>query len=54
MVLIGSDDAERCRRSAQVNRRTPLQPLALIGALNIADRRSPGGVISLESLISPG
>ena len=50
--LIGADDAERCRRSAQIKRRTPLQPLVLIGAMKIEDRRSPGGVISLESLTS--
>ena len=50
--FIEADDAERCLRSAQIKHRTPLNPMILIGALKIADRRAPGGVISLESLTS--
>ena len=48
--LIEADDAESCRRSAQMKRGTPLHPMVLIGALKIADRRALGGVISIEAL----
>ncbi len=50
--FIKADDAERCRRSAQIKRRTPLPPLSLIGAMKFEDRRASGGVISLEDLTS--
>ncbi|MBN2808809.1 MAG: type II/IV secretion system protein [Deltaproteobacteria bacterium] len=48
--FIDAADAERCRRSAQIKRRTPINPMILIGAMKIVDRRSPGGVLSLEAL----
>ena len=50
--FIGPDDAERCRRSAQIKRRVPLHPVALIGALKLENRSAPGEVISLEDLAS--
>ncbi|MEA1923073.1 MAG: GspE/PulE family protein [Pseudomonadota bacterium] len=50
--FIGSGDVERCRRSAKIKRSLPHHPLALIGALKIEDRRTAGGVLSLEDLIS--
>lgn len=50
--FIGPDDVERCLRSAQIKNRTPMNPMVLIGALKIADRRAPGGVISVEALTS--
>ena len=50
--FIDVDDAESCRRSAQIKRRTPLPPLALIGALKLENRQVLGEVISLEALTS--
>ncbi|MBN2706016.1 MAG: type II/IV secretion system protein [Deltaproteobacteria bacterium] len=47
--FIGPDDAENCRRSAQVKRGLPLHPLALIGALQLVDRRT-GGLLTVEDL----